>query len=206
MQIQSIISIFFLFMQISLASFGGVFPIWALTYENIVVKTGEAEQPEKILQVPQKEYEKIFSISQIIPGPAISGLTMIGYKDGGIPLMIAIFAGLLLPGTIFIPILTKFHNRLKDKKTFKYFLKGTSVSIIGLLVFFCIKLIESVYSKFEMENYTHIGILSLIIVGIPFVSHRFKINPILIILFCAFIGFLFLSWIFIILIDSINLK
>ncbi|MDH5656979.1 MAG: chromate transporter [Spirochaetia bacterium] len=196
-----------LFIKISLAGFGGIFTIWALSEESLVkqeaqIKNQSISHKSNIsensntklfnetfnsLKVSEDQFKRIFSISQLLPGPAASGISMLGFQQGGILYMTAIFIGLTLPGIFLMPLLMLWNRKMKDHPRMTAFKTGASLAVIAVLFLFEINLLAS-----DVERFISGNIKSLIfpaIAGIVFyLSLKKKTNPLVLVLSSALIG------------------
>jgi chromate transport protein ChrA len=144
-------------------------------------------ESSNIFQISKSDFKKIISFSSLMPGPRASGFSLIGYKIGGILLMVAVYLGLVLPGFIVVPILSKGYAYIFRFEFAKYFRDGANYAIIAILLIFCLSLLQS--SQGDLIA----NIIFLTIVGITFsFSFYFKIHPLFLVICSAFGGYLFL--------------
>ena len=212
MGIKQFFAIILCFLQISAVGFGGIYSIWALTERALVahavpgkgasgrngahegagdrngarIRGGGCRESE--LALSREEFERIFGISQVIPGPQASGLTMLGHGAGGFTAMVAIYIGLLLPGIIIIPLLTRAQAYLSRYQWISHFRRGTSLAIISILVLFAWGLVRHGIAGQNGGRF----IFALIAIGACLLSLRLRMNPVLLILLSGAVGYFFL--------------
>lgn len=140
------------FFRVSVISFGGIYSVWALAREALLgsassgaaaVPSGGAGVPALLPGLTDADFQKIFGISQMLPGPMASGFSILGYEAGGVAAMLAVYLGLLLPGLILIPLLSGAYRRLSAFSFLRPFQRGASLAIISILIIFLAGLIRS---------------------------------------------------------------
>ena len=210
------LTLLLLFFKISVTSFGGIYSVWALTEEIFVIgdkeTSGNLSNPDEVSnpvvvsisgKIPgsetalnpgkigpvlnSDEFKKIFSISQLIPGPKTSSLSLIGLKFGGFLPMIAIYLGLVLPGLILIPLLNHANSYLKKFTYFDGFRQGVKLAVIGILILFSIGLLRK-GTGYEIDR----SIIFILIASMTFfINRKYGLNPIILIDLSAVLGYFF---------------
>ena len=181
-----------LFLKIALASFGGIYSTWALLEEAIVVDCDPEKQLEKCPQpgqITQTQFDNVFSISGILPGPKATGVSLLGYEMGGFVFMILLLLALISPGVLFIPVINYIYQKTEQFKSIQLFTKGAMVGIIAILFVFLLGLFKRGLSLdlFHMEMFFGISLLSVLL------NYKWKINPAILVLFGAFAGYFILQ-------------
>ncbi len=180
----------FIFFKISVTSFGGIYSVWALTEDIFVindqVEKSKIDNPDHLGPVLNNdEFKKIFGISQLIPGPKTSSLSLIGLKFEGFLPMLAIYLGLVLPGLIIIPFLNLANNYFKKFTYFDGFRQGVKLAVIGILVLFSIGLLRK-GTGYELDR----SIIFILIASMTFfLNKRYSPNPIILIVLSAIFGY-----------------
>jgi len=190
MQIKLFFIVFWTFFKITLVSFGGIYSVWALAEKELTTQLNIQEKnnpKENIFYISKTDFKKIISFSNLIPGPRASGFSLIGYKSGGGLLMLVVYLGLVLPGVIIIPIISKGYWYFFRYRFAKYFKEGANLAIIAILLIFCIGLLSSPQNEFLSRIFFFI-----IVAGTFIIRHFFKIHPLFLVMISAFAGYLYL--------------
>lgn len=143
---------------------------------------------EKELKISPERFQQIIGISQMIPGPHATSLTLIGYPLGGIFAMLAIYLGLLLPGLILAPLLVHTYRSVSSWSYFKYFKVGVHIAILAILLLFAIKLLRPMTDSFSGEWFLYLGVA----LSVFLLNDRFKFRPLFLMPFAGLIGYFFL--------------
>ena len=184
MTLELALSLVLIFFKISIFSFGGIFSSWAMAEASLTTPDVAARG---ILITPD-DIGRIFSLSQILPGPMASGMTMLGYKPGGIVAMFCIYLGLLLPGLILVPLLTLIFRRLAHFEYVQAFRKGAVVAVIAILAVFFLNLMRRGLSGDLQKSLTFLAIFA----GVFLINRKYPISPVIFIGIGGLIGYLFL--------------
>ncbi|MES0488595.1 MAG: chromate transporter [Leptospirales bacterium] len=183
------LKLFALFFQISLYSFGGIYSIWALTQKKLVTECKVEKQCEREIVFKQEDFDRIFGISRMIPGPRVGGIAMLGYPLGGVFTMLAILLGLLAPSLLIVPLITKFYNRLSHKENVKNIRKGAQIAIISILAVFLYGLLKKGFRMEWVQSIFYIAIAG----SVFWLNKRYRINPVILIVASIIAGYLLLN-------------
>lgn len=172
MEFEIYIQLFVSFFKIGLFGFGGGYAIISLIQHEI----------EKHGWMTQSEFTDIIAISQMTPGPiGINSATYVGYTASGSVLgsVVATIA-IILPSFLIMITLVKFFFYLKGNKYMEWAFLGLRPVVIGLIASAAILLMNK-------ENF--IDYKSVILFVLAFLaSFKFKLHPILLIVFAAIAG------------------
>ena len=172
MEFEIYIQLFVSFFKIGLFGFGGGYAIISLIQHEI----------EKHGWMTQSEFTDIIAISQMTPGPiGINSATYVGYTASGSVLgsVVATIA-FILPSFLIMITLVKFFFYLKGNKYMEWAFLGLRPVVIGLIASAAILLMNK-------ENF--IDYKSVILFVLAFLaSFKFKLHPILLIVFAAIAG------------------
>ena len=175
MNIEIYIQLCVSFFKIGLFGFGGGYAIISLIQHEI----------EYHGWMTQSEFTDIIAISQMTPGPiGINSATYVGYTASGTVFgsVVATFA-IVLPSFLIMLTLVRFFFRLQGNRYMTYAFLGLRPVVVGLIGSAAVMLMNS-------ENFSDYK--SLIIFATAFfLSFKFKLNPMLIILLAAIAGLLF---------------
>lgn len=129
----------------------------------------------------------MIAISESTPGPiGINMATFAGYKAAGIPGGVIASIGVVVTGTIFMLIISKYLDKFKDHIMLKKAFYGIRPMVAALIA----------YAGYEMFKITilngdgfNVNLLALgIFIVTSIVLMKTKISPILLILFAAILG------------------
>jgi len=135
-------------------------------------------------------FDQIFTISRIIPGPRVSGVSLLGFQMGGVPFMLLLVVALVLPGMILIPVFSTLYFKLSHIRFIQYFKDGAVLAIIAILLSFLFSLLGRGL-KLNQEYY-QVELFFVIAFGVFFINRKYRINPGALVLLGAILGFLFL--------------
>lgn len=172
MEFEIYIQLFVSFFKIGLFGFGGGYAIISLIQHEI----------EKHGWMTQSEFTDIIAISQMTPGPiGINSATYVGYTASGSVLgSVVATVAIILPSFLIMITLVKFFFYLKGNKYMEWAFLGLRPVVIGLIASAAILLMNK-------ENF--IDFKSIVLFGLAFVaSFKFKLHPILLIVFAAIAG------------------
>lgn len=159
------------FFKIGIFGFGGGYAILAMIQQEVVVHNQ---------WLTQSEFMDVVAISQMTPGPiAINAATFVGYKQAGIFGSLLCTFGVVLPSLIIMLIITITYMKLRDQPWFKNIfqkLRWVTLGLIGAALVIVAK--DSFLDWFSVFLF---AICLLIYI-------RFKISPIVLMLFAAVAG------------------
>jgi chromate transporter len=162
------------FSKIGLLSFGGG------GYAMIALIQREAEK----FGIRGKEFVDILAISQMTPGPiGINTSTYTGYKVAGFwGAACATFAN-CLPTFLIMLVIARIFYLVRKNQYVEIFFKGLRPMLIGLIAAVAVLMAREISLWTDYK-----GILIFLTVFI--FGYKFKVNPILLILFSGAVGFL----------------
>lgn len=175
------LQLFYTFFKIGLFGFGGGYAMLSLIQGEVVTRHE---------WLTSQEFTDIVAISQMTPGPiGINSATYVGFAATGSVWgsVVATFA-VTLPSFILMLIISKFFLKYQKHPVVESIFKGLRPAIVGLLAAAALLLmnVENFGSPTE-DTYTFI--CSVILFLAAFIgTHRFKINPILMIIACGIAG------------------
>ena len=188
--------IFFLFTRVALFSWGGGPASLALMQRE----TNSAHwlppgQTELVPWVTPDEFADAVAIGNALPGPIAPQVSAyVGYKLAGIPGAVAAAAGTVLPTTLLMLVMIVYFFSIKDSPKIQSMLKAVRPVVVGLLLWTAYDMATTVFSAKKLGWGQAIvqGWDKLLFVGAAFVLLTFtKVNPALIILGSAILGFIF---------------
>lgn len=166
-----LLELFTVFILIGTFSFGGGNAMYPLLLEELV---------KNHAWLTQKELIDLFAFAQMTPGPvATNAATYVGYKIAGVTGAAVATLGVSLPSIIVMLLLVGFMVSFSQSTALKSVLSGLRPVVVALILGAAIIIgIESVTGG--------VGLL-LVVISLA-ASQRFKINPIVVILFSGFMG------------------
>lgn len=165
--------LFLTFAKIGLFSFGGGYAMLPFIQQEVVVSHH---------WLLNKDFIDIVAISQTTPGPiAINAATFVGYKVAGFWGSFAATAGLVLVPFLLMLIAVKVYFIFKDSQVFKAAMSGVRPALLGLIAAAAVLL-----GRDSIVDWKGAAIF-VIVLGIVM---RFRINPVLVILFSGLIGYI----------------
>jgi chromate transporter len=183
---KTIYILFISFLQIGLFSIGGGYAIIPLIQEQVV---------NSYNWLTLQEYTDIITISQMTPGPlVVNTASFVGIRLAGIPGAIAATLGSILSGFIISIFLYKFFMKHKDIDSISNILKGLRSSSVGLIASAASTIILIAFfgtASIGVKGF-NINITAIILFVISlFLLRKYKLNPILIMIFTGVIGLFF---------------
>lgn len=182
------------FFKIGLFSFGGGYAMIPLMQKEIEINNW----------LTASEFADIIAISEMTPGPiAVNSATYIGYKTAGIAGGAAATIGVAAPSLVLVLILCKFFFKFKQHPLNEKIFYGIRPVIAGLIATAAIfvsqtalfneKLSVETLRKIFASPLNVINVKSIVILALTLVAiKKFKMHPILCIIFSGFLGvFLF---------------
>ncbi len=175
--------LFVSFFQVGLFSIGGGLAALPLIQNQVV-------QLHHWLTL--SEFTDLVTIAEMTPGPiALNSSTFVGIQVGGFPGALIATFGCILPSCIIVSILAYVYQKYKDMSAIQGVLAGLRPAVIALISSAAVAILQLALfgehvSKFDMSTLNVIG--TSLFVGALFVLRKFKINPILVMTVCGFIG------------------
>ena len=187
------LQLFYTFFKIGLFGFGG-------GYAMISMIQGEVVTRHEWLS--STEFTDIIAISQMTPGPiGINSATYVGYSavvNAGYSHAIGVLGStvatvsVVLPSFILMELISKFFLKYQKHPIIASVFKGLRPGVVGLLAAAALVLMNG--ENFGTYNWQILT--SILLFGGTFIaSYRYKINPILLIVICGFIGYVTFGYI-----------
>lgn len=187
------LQLFYTFFKIGLFGFGG-------GYAMISMIQGEVVTRHEWLS--STEFTDIIAISQMTPGPiGINSATYVGYSavvNAGYSHAIGILGStvatvsVVLPSFILMVLISKFFLKYQKHPIIASVFKGLRPGVVGLLAAAALVLMNG--ENFGTYNWQILTTI-LLFAGTFIASYRYKVNPILLIVICGFIGFITFGYI-----------
>lgn len=178
-----LLKIFILFSRVALFSWGGGPASLALMQRETTTAGW----------VDSAEFADAVAAGNALPGPIAPQVSaFVGYKLAGVPGAIAAVAGTVLPTTFLMLLMVIYFFGVKDSPVVKAMLQAVRPVVVGLLLWTAYDMAYSVFSA-KKVGWTS-ALLGgwdkvLIVIGAFAVLTLTKINPVLIILGSAALGF-----------------
>lgn len=190
MQINILLKLFLMFFKIALTSFGGGYGMMSMFMD----------EGERMVGLTTEEFADMAALDFITSGPiALNGATYIGYIKAGIPGSLIATLGIVLPCFIIAAIAITFVDRFYKSLFIRGLFAGIKPACGGLLVYTAISLCKTVIfdaSSFNEVVHTEITtpmiITALLTITALIMDQKFKLNPIIITVFGAVMGIIFL--------------
>ena len=183
------LKLIYIYAQISFLSFGGIYSAWAMSTSYFQKECTQKEKclPQYLNQ--QLEFEKYFSLSELLPGPKVPGIGMVFYPSFGIAGMLSVIFGLILPGFFFIPLYIKYFHRYENSIKLQHFIKGATIGIISILGLFLWQLVIGSYVLFDIQwnNQFFARIILCVLSAIALI--KYKIHPAILVLLGGLAGY-----------------
>lgn len=128
-------SLFVLGLIAGLVTFGGAYTTLPFIYSSAVSSGG---------WLTSAEFLDALAITNMMPTPLVTFVTMVGYIGNGIEGSILMTVGIFLPAFSFTVIGHKFFEALVDNKYIEPFLEGISSAVIGLLLLTAFQFVKGV--------------------------------------------------------------
>jgi chromate transporter len=173
------IELYLAFFKIGLFTFGGGLAMLPLIQQELLLR--------KWLTL--NEFLDLVSVAQMTPGAiGINSATYVGNKLGGFFGGMAATVGVMTPSVIIILILSAILMKLKGNKYKEAFFFGVKPVTIGMIAYAGYIIGKSTYF---IDSKISIGAIFISIVGF-IILHRYKINPVFIIILSAVLGLIIL--------------
>src|SRR5699024_4925020 len=169
------------FLKIGIFGFGGGYAMLSLIQDEVVTRNH---------WMTNEEFTDLVAISQTTPGPiGINTATYAGFsavENAGYSSLISMFGSVLatvtvcLPAFLLIILISYSYTRFRNNVYFNAILSGIRPLSIALIGF-------AAYSLMTPENFTDF-LSPLFFLGTLFLSVRYKVHPVVLILGIALIG------------------
>ena len=167
------LQLFWVYIKIGIFGFGGGYAMLSLIQEEVVDNYG---------WISMQEFTDIVAISQMTPGPiGINSATYIGYTATGSVWgsVVATFA-VCFPSFLLVLLISYFFSRFKNNKYVSAAFLGLRPASIGLIAAAALLLMNK-ENFIDYKSYLIFG-------GAFFLSYKFKLHPILMILIAGVAG------------------
>lgn len=187
------LQLFYTFFKIGLFGFGGGYAMISMIQGEVVTR---------LEWLSSTEFTDIIAISQMTPGPiGINSATYVGYSavvNAGYSHAIGILGSVVatvsvvLPSFILMVLISKFFLKYQKHPIIASVFKGLRPGVVGLLAAAALVLMNG--ENFGTYNWQILTSI-LLFAGTFIASYRYKVNPILLIVICGFIGFITFGYI-----------
>jgi chromate transporter len=187
--------IFVLFTRVAMFSWGGGPASLALMQRETTSATWTPlNQTDPVPWITPDEFADAVAISNAIPGPIAPQVSAyVGYKLAGVPGAISAAVGTVIPTTLLMLVLIVFFFGIKNSVAVKAMLTAVRPVVVGLLLWTAYDMANTVFGakKLGWGQALAQGWDKLLFTAGAFVLLTFtKINPAIIILVTAVLGFL----------------
>lgn len=198
------LKIYLLILKIALMSFGGAYSIWALIANEVVVDCPRGEQTfvadaatgfgaspalARGFSVCRSDFATIIGIAEMLPGPQVNAISMLGFRHYGILGMLVIVVALITPGLLLVPLLRYIERRLGHSVHVQSFFVGAFLATLAVLSVFFFQLAHSLTRGADRK-----AICAAVLIAIAFwLSFRYRVNPLIIATGGAVSGYLLLK-------------
>ncbi len=187
--------IFVLFTRVAMFSWGGGPASLALMQRETTSATWTPPgQTDPVPWISPDEFADAVAIGNAIPGPIAPQVSAyVGYKLAGLPGAIAAAAGTVIPTTVLMLILIVLFFGIKNSPVINAMLQAVRPVVVGLLLWTAYDMANNVFgaNKIGWGQALAQGWDKLLFTAAAFVVLTFtKINPAIVILITAVLGFL----------------
>jgi chromate transporter len=188
--------IFVLFTRVAMFSWGGGPASLALMQRETTTATWTPPgETDPVPWISPDEFADAVAIGNAIPGPIAPQVSAyVGYKLAGVPGAISAAVGTVIPTTLLMLVLIMFFFGIKNSVTVKAMLQAVRPVVVGLLLWTAYDMANTVFGakKLGWGQALAQGWDKLLFMSAAFVLLTFtKINPAIIILCTAVLGFIF---------------
>jgi chromate transporter len=188
--------IFVLFTRVAMFSWGGGAASLALMQRETTTATWTPlGQTDPVPWITPDEFADAVAIGNAIPGPIAPQVSAyVGYKLAGVPGAVSAAVGTVIPTTLLMLILIVFFFGIKNSIAIKAMLQAVRPVVVGLLLWTAYDMANTVFGakKLGWGQALAQGWDKLLFVAAAFILLTFtKINPAIIILGTAVLGFIF---------------
>lgn len=179
---EELLKLLLIFFQVGLFSIGGGYAIIPFIQELVV---------EKYAWVTQGIFTDIITISQITPGPlAVNTSTFVGLKIAGIPGAIIATFGCVISGVCISISLYRFIQRNNQSIYVMEALNGLRSASIGLIISAAVTILLLTFLGTPILRMdTDVNWIAVaVFAGSLFVMRKWRVNPILLIIFTGILG------------------
>jgi chromate transporter len=116
--------LFLVFLKIGSVLYGSGYVLLAFLRGDLVVRLGWLTQSQLLDAV---------SIGQLTPGPVFTTATFVGYLVAGLPGAVLATIGIVLPSFVFVALLTRIADRIRDRAWSAALLDGVNAAALALM-------------------------------------------------------------------------
>ncbi|MGE5678409.1 MAG: chromate transporter [Pseudomonadota bacterium] len=166
-----LLNLFLTFLKIGAFSFGGGYAVLSLIQQEVI---------ERKAWISPTDFIDIVAISEMTPGPiAVNSSTFVGYKMGSVlGSAIATIGVVLIPIAITL-VVSIYYNKFKHLKQVNWVILGIRPAVLGLIAAALIKI-----GKTSIVDVKGAIIAVLVFIGV----YKFKLNPIIALIFSGILG------------------
>lgn len=176
-----ICELFLVFFKIGLVSIGGGYAIIPMISDTIVSQN-------HWLSIQQ--FSNIITISQMTPGPlAVNTSTFVGMQIAGVAGALTATIACISMGVTLSYVLYQIFSKYTHSKYIAEILKGLKASSLGLIVSAAAVILKMAFLNEQSGNNISLNIYAIMIfIVIVFLSKKFKLSPILLMLISGMMG------------------
>jgi len=174
------LKLYLLTLQIAAVSFGGAYSIWALAEKEFTANCSENTL------VCREQYQTVFAVSEILPGPQINAIAMLVHKNFGIGGMLIVIIALITPGFLLTPIFARIYRHAKDEKNLRHFHTGTVLVALSILLLFAFRLSRGLITA----NFVTSTGFFLCAAAAFWASYRYRLHPFAIVAASGITGYM----------------
>jgi chromate transporter len=188
--------IFILFTRVAMFSWGGGPASLALMQRETTSATWTPPgKTEAVPWITPDEFADAVALGNAIPGPIAPQVSAyVGFKLAGLPGAVSAAVGTVIPTTLLMLIMVVLFFGVKESGTIKAMLKAVRPVVVGLLLWTAYDMANTVFDAKTLgwgQAFAQ-GWDKLLFVGATFVLLTFtKVNPAIIVLCTAILGYIF---------------
>lgn len=162
------------FSGISLTLFGGGYVVIPALHELFV---------DNLQWLSSPEFADGIAIGQITPGPIFITAAFIGYKVAGVTGALLATAGMFTPPAVLTVVLSRFVDEINRSVALKAAMKGIRAAVIGMIFASGVTIGQTIDWS---------AVTAVLFVGVLFISYKYNVSPVYLILGSGVAGFLLL--------------
>jgi len=172
------LQLFFSFVKIGLFSFGGGYAMIPLIQKEIEVNNWLTPQ----------QFIDIIAVAETTPGPiAVNSATFVGFKVAGFFGSLVGTIGVVFPTFILVLLLSKVIHKFNNHPVLRGILYGIRPVVVSLILLAAVFVGETVL--ISATGFMGLDWISVFIAGAAFIGiYKFKLHPIMLIVFAAISG------------------
>ncbi len=177
---ETLIQLFFAFLQVGAFSFGGGYAAMPLIQAQVIDKYG---------WLTEKDFADLVTISQMTPGPiAVNSATFVGNQIAGVPGAIVATLGVILPSCIIVTLLAFLYTKYRDLPLLKDALTALRPAVVAMIFSAgLIILIPAIFTSGVVsfaDGNLNIRLFVIFLLGMV-ALRKFKLDPILVMVGCG---------------------